>query len=141
MGAIADALAAYAQPLLEQTDGSAEDLQRAFSLSTFCFNLALAPEDRRAAVLDEMRTELGLDDVEFDEFRQSLIVPMIRRHEDMFPQMHRRASADPRQSAFPPAGHARTAAAARPHVGIDRYAPCPCKSGKKFKFCCGAKGR
>lgn len=25
-------------------------------------------------------------------------------------------------------------------VNIDKYKPCPCGSGKKYKFCCGKKG-
>jgi preprotein translocase subunit SecA len=37
--------------------------------------------------------------------------------------------------------HATTAAPAKTKPKVDRYAPCPCGSGKKYKFCCGAKGR
>ena len=29
----------------------------------------------------------------------------------------------------------------QPSAAIDRYAPCPCGSGEKYKFCCGEKGR
>jgi hypothetical protein len=35
MGALADAVLAFAQPLLDQTDGSAEGLNRAMALSQF----------------------------------------------------------------------------------------------------------
>ena len=45
MGAIADAFAAYAQPLLDQTDGSEEQLNKAFTISQLCYNLALMQED------------------------------------------------------------------------------------------------
>ena len=47
MGAIADAIVAYAQPLLDATDGSVEEMNKAFTLSSLCYNLALLPEDRR----------------------------------------------------------------------------------------------
>jgi hypothetical protein len=33
MGAIAEALVAYAQPLMDQTDGSEEQLNKAFALT------------------------------------------------------------------------------------------------------------
>jgi hypothetical protein len=51
MVAIGDAFAAFAQPLIDQTDGSPEDLQKALSLSQLCYNTALLPppfgDDRR----------------------------------------------------------------------------------------------
>ena len=83
MGAIAEGIAAYVQPLLDQTDGSLEQ---------------------------------------------------------MFPLMHRRDST----AAFakrpsPPAQS--TAAAGEAYPGTGPYAPCPCNSGRKYKFCCRTKGR
>ena len=39
MGAIADAFVAYAQPLIDQTDGSEEQLSQAFAMSQLCYNL------------------------------------------------------------------------------------------------------
>ena len=47
MGAIAEGFVAYAQPLLDQTDGSEGQLNKAFTISQLCFNLALMPEDSR----------------------------------------------------------------------------------------------
>jgi hypothetical protein len=43
MGALAEALVAYAQPLIDQTDGSLEQLNKAFAISQLCYNLALLP--------------------------------------------------------------------------------------------------
>ena len=140
MGAIAEALVAYAQPLLDQTDGSEEQLNKAFTISQLCFNLALLPEDSRDTTLSEMRPALKMDDEEFDTFRRSIVVPMIRRHQEMFPQMHRRVATDPLQSGPSPRAHPRMAAPAEKYPGTDRYAPCPCNSGQKYKFCCGARG-
>jgi len=41
MGAIAEAMVAYAQPLLDQTDGSTDQMNKAFALGQLCWNLAL----------------------------------------------------------------------------------------------------
>ena len=145
MGAIAEAFVTYAQPLLDQTDGSEGQLNKAFAISQLCYNLALMPEDSRDRTLSEMRPSLDMDDEEFDDFRRSTVVPMIRRHQEMFPQMHRQGSADFSQSGPSPSSPSlrarpRRAAPADPYRGTDRYAPCPCNSGQKYKFCCGKKG-
>jgi uncharacterized protein YecA (UPF0149 family) len=141
MGAIAEAFVAYAQPLLDETDGSEEQLNKAFAMSQFCFNLALLPDDGRDATLSELQRTLEMDDEEFDAFRRSIVVPMIRRHHEMFPQMHRRDSTDPSQSSPSLRARPRMAAPAERYPGPDRYAPCPCGSGEKYKFCCGKRGR
>ena len=141
MGALADAYVAFAQPLLDQTDGSIEQMNKAFSMSQFCYNLALLPEDQREASLREMQRALQMGDEEFEEFRSSVVIPMIRRHQDMFPLMHRRAAAAPSQSVSPPRAQPKVAASTEAYPGTDRYAPCPCNSGQKYKFCCGMKRR
>ena len=71
MGALAEAFVAYAQPLLDQTDGSEEQLNKAFAISQLCYNLALLPDDQRDTMLGEMQQTLGMDDEEFAEFRRS----------------------------------------------------------------------
>jgi hypothetical protein len=141
MGAIAEAFAAYAQPLLDQTDGSLEQLNKAFSITQLCYNLALLPEDRRDTTLGEMQPALNMDDDEFDEFRRSIVAPMIRRHQEMFPLMHRRFAMIASQRSPSPPAQPRIAAIAETSPPADRYAPCPCNSGEKYKFCCGAKRR
>jgi hypothetical protein len=151
MGAIAEAFAAYAQPLLDQTNGSVEQLNKAFAIGQVCYNLALTPEDSRDRAISEMRQTLQMDDEEFDDFRRTVVLPMIQRHQDMFPQMHRRGSSNLSQSGLSqsgllPSGPAlraspKMAVAAEAYRGTDRYAPCPCNSGRKYKFCCGKKGR
>ena len=141
MGALAEALVAYAQPLIDQTDGSEEQLNKAFAISQLCFNLALLPDDQRDTILDETRHKIGMDEAEFAEFRRSVIVPMIRRHEEMFPGMRGRKFVDPATSSPSPQIPTRKAAPGQRYTGTDRYAPCPCGSGEKYKFCCGAKGR
>jgi len=137
MGVIAEAIVDYAQPLLDQTDGSAEQIEKAFTLAQLCWNLALLPEEGRDKAVAEMQPTLNMDDDEFDEFRRSVIVPMIRRHQDMFPGMHRRGSME--RWTEPPVSqaHPTTLTRAKKYPGTGRYEPCPCNSGKKYKFCCG----
>lgn len=141
MGAMAKAFVDYAQPLLDQSDGSEEQLNKAFAISQLCYNLALLPDDRRDKMLSEMRQSLGMDDAEFAEFQRSVIVPMIRRHEEMFPGLHRRSFGDSAPSPPSPPASTRKEASGERYPGTARYAPCPCGSGEKYKFCCGAKGR
>jgi SEC-C motif len=141
MGAIAEAFVAYAQPLLDQTDGSQEQLNKAFAISQLCYNLALLPEGQRDETLGEMRSNLRMDDEEFDAFRSSVVVPMIRRHQEMFPGMHRQVSSDSSQRCPSMQSQPRMVAAAKAYPGTGPYAPCPCNSGEKYKFCCGKKRR
>jgi hypothetical protein len=141
MGAIAEAFVAYAQPLLDQTDGSQEQLEKAFAISQLCYNLALLPVDERDTTLDEMQQSLKMDDAEFADFRRSVIDPMIRRHEEMFPGLHGRSFGDLAPIPSSPPTPTRKAAPGERYPGTDRYAPCPCGSGEKYKFCCGAKRR
>ena len=132
MGAIADGFAAFAQPLIDQTDGSMEQLNKALAIAQLCFNLALLPEGSRDQALGEMQRSLVMNDDEFEAFRNSIVVPMIRRHEEMFPLMHRRAAIGPLQGGPSPRAHPRMAAPSERGAVTDRYAPCPCKSGKKY---------
>jgi hypothetical protein len=101
--------------------------------------MALLPEGERDQMLSEMRPSLKMDEDTFNDFRRSIIEPMIRRHQEMFPLMHGRASTAASPSASLPGAPSRTAREAYP--GTDPYVPCPCGSGKKYKFCCKAKGR
>jgi hypothetical protein len=137
MGAIGEAIVAYAQPLIDQTDGSPDQLNNAFALAQLCWNLALLPEEGRDEALGEMRPSLKMDDHEFQEFRRSIVVPMIRRHQEMFPRMHRLRSMEPQREA--PASQTRPTTPARneKYPGTGRNAPCPCNSGRKYKRCCG----
>jgi hypothetical protein len=140
MGAIADALVAYAQPLLDETDGSEEDLNKALQLSQLCYNLALLPEADRETTISGMRQGLDMDDAEFDAFRRGVIDPMIRRHQQMFPLMHQRRTTAlwDGPSLWSDSEMPEPAKESPP---TDRYAPCPCNSGRKYKFCCGTKRR
>jgi hypothetical protein len=150
MGAIADGIMAFAQPLIDQAE-SKEDLDKALAISQLCFNLALLSDEQRDTLLAETRQSLGMDDQEFDEFRRSIIDPMIQRHHEMFPLMHQRRSLgrspldfglSPSPAPLRPAqASPEKAARAGKYPGTGPYEPCPCNSGEKYKFCCAKKGR
>jgi uncharacterized protein YecA (UPF0149 family) len=139
MGAFADAMSRFAQPLIDASDGSPEDLQRAYTLSQLCWNLALLPEENRAEFLAKMQPALKMDDEEFQELKRGVVVPMIQRHQEMFPAMRHRTPMPAAQSATarpipPPAPRIRIA---KKYPGTGRNEPCPCGSGRKYKVCCG----
>jgi hypothetical protein len=140
MGAIAEAIVAYAQPLLDQTDGSLEQMNKAMSISQVCWNLALLPEDGRDKLLSELRPTLHMDEDQFIDFRRSIIDPMIRRHHEMFPLLHQRRSTAASPSGPSPGAPSR-AVSSEAYPGTEPYAPCPCQSGQKYKFCCRKKRR
>ena len=134
MGAIAESILAYAQPLLDETDGSPEQTEHALSIAQICWNLALLPESELEGVCAETRTALGMDDSEFAEFRQSVVEPMILRHRQMFPDM---PMIDSPGGGSGPAGPERVEQPEAKYHGTSRNAPCPCGSRMKYKRCCG----
>jgi SEC-C motif len=81
-----------------------------------------------------------MDDDEFDEFRRGIVDPMIARHHAMFPFLHQRLFGDLAVSLPSPRRQLDTVTPTEEYAVTDRYAPCPCNSGRKFKFCCGKKG-
>ena len=137
MGAMAESIAAYAQPLIDETDGSVDQVQSAFALAQVCWNLALLPEEGRDEAIAKMRPTLKMDDEQFEAFRHSVVLPMIRRHQEMFPRMPRLGSMVPSGGA--PASQTETTipAPTKAYSGTGRNAPCPCQSGRKYKRCCG----
>jgi hypothetical protein len=141
MGAMAEAIAAYAQPLINATDGSIEQLSKALSISQVCWNIALLPEEKRQSFIDSLGETLSMDDAELEEFQQSILSPMILRHEEMFPKLHQRESIkSPHwESSWSPLPSAKSPKGKSPEPR--RYDPCPCNSGRKYKFCCGRTAR
>jgi uncharacterized protein YecA (UPF0149 family) len=137
MGAIAEAMMAYAQPLIDETDGSLDQMNRALAVSQLCWNLALLPEEERDGALEEMRPDLKMEDEEFEAFLRTVVVPMVLRHEEMFPRMHRIGSMKPARGARASPTRPPTPACAEKYPGTGRNAPCPCNSGRKYKLCCG----
>jgi len=107
-------------------------MNRAMTLAQACWNLALLPEGQRGAAIDELKPALDMSDEEFAEFRQEVILPMIRRHREVFPQMHAR-------SARPSNTGGGVPSPTQQQQARGRNTPCPCGSGRKYKRCCGAR--
>ncbi|MBF0209750.1 MAG: SEC-C domain-containing protein [Desulfamplus sp.] len=126
MGGMADAMFAYTQPLLDDTDGSQEQMQYALTIAQLCWNIALLPEAQQREAFDEMRPFLKIGEDEIDDFYETVVFPMVKRHREMFPNLHNRASKNVvmanRNEKYP---------------GTGRNDRCPCGSGKKYKKCCG----
>ncbi len=137
MGVMGEAFRAFAKPLLEDPELTEEELNQALSLVQLCWNLALLPEKQREETIEKVKPQFKMDDEDFEEFRQAVIMPMIRRQHEMFPNMLRRGGA----SASNPAVSQQSHEGAGQQGGISsetgRNDPCPCKSGKKYKKCCG----
>ena len=132
MGAIAEAIAAYAQPLFDQTDGSIDKMNRAMTVAQMCWNFALLPEGQRDTAIDELKPTLEMTDGEFAEFRKQVVLPMIQRHHEMFPEMHVRSKQTFNRGSVVPSP-------TKKYSGTGRNASCPCGSGRKYKLCCGAR--
>jgi len=137
MGIIAESIMAYAQPLLDGTDGSLEQMNRALTLAQICWNLAIMPEEARDKALLEMRPALKMEPDEFEAFQRTLVVPMIRRHKEMFPYMHEPGPTGASTEVPAPPSSTTPLVSTEKYPGTARNAPCPCNSGKKYKKCCG----
>jgi uncharacterized protein YecA (UPF0149 family) len=85
-----------------------------------------------------MRPALKMDGGEFEEFKRTVVTPMIRRHQEMFPSMRRGGTTEPfhpvPSHAIPPQAPRRPV---KKYAGTGRNERCPCGSGKKYKVCCG----
>jgi hypothetical protein len=139
MGALADAMVRFAQPLIDASDGSPEQVQRAFMLSQLCWNAALLLEDGREELLAEMQPALNMNDEEFQEFKRDIVTPMIDRHQQMFPGMRHGSPLTPSPSATVQSlpRPVRRVRVEKKYPGTGRNERCPCSSGRKYKVCCG----
>jgi len=52
--------------MIDQTDGSEEQLNKAFAISPFCFNLAITPEDKQEEMLNGLQLSLKMNDEEYE---------------------------------------------------------------------------
>lgn len=135
MGIMGKSFMKYAQPLLDETDGSIENMNKALSLAQLCWNLALLPEDKREETISAMRPNLGMENAEFDDLRHSVVLPMIQQHHEMFPSMTRGGSASASKAMETLKASTTPTHRAQEFPKTGRNAPCPCGSGKKYKQC------
>lgn len=84
---IADAMGAYAQPLVDRTDGTPEQVEKAMMIAMLCWNMAILPDEEHDEFLADMREPFQMDEETFRAFRREVIDPMILRHREMFPGM------------------------------------------------------
>lgn len=121
-------MALYVQPLLEDGDGSLDQVQRAYSLAQIFWNLALLPEDAREKSITTMQSTMGMDQAEFEDFRAIVVDPMIKRHWELFPNLSKDIAE--KKTVNP---------TAKKYQGTGRNQSCPCGSEKKYKRCCGRR--
>jgi hypothetical protein len=139
MGAIADAMVRYAQPLIDASDGSPAQVQKALMLSQLCWNLAVMLEEDREKFLANMQPAPNMDEEEFQEFKRDIVAPMIQRHRQMFPGMRPGTplTSPPSATGQPLPRPAQRIRIVKKYPGTGRNEPCPCGSGRKYKVCCG----
>ena len=68
MGVMAESIVAYAQPLLDATDRSHEQMQKALSIAQMCWNLALLPKTEQEKSIAVMQPALKMDEAKFADF-------------------------------------------------------------------------
>ena len=79
-------LARFSQPIIEAAGDNPVAIQNAMTLGALLWNVAIADEDPDVALADAMRG-LSLSDEEAAALR-SLAARMIKRHRQMFPELH-----------------------------------------------------
>lgn len=147
MGALAEAMVAYAQPLLDQSDGTEEGMQWAFTLASLCFTMAQVSTEVRQEMLAEMRQGSDFSDEEFRVFLNDIVYPMIERQREMFPQRNANVRKRPAVRVMKDDAHLSPTLDEEDDVHESNvpeprpYAPCTCGSGLKYKFCCRKKPR
>jgi hypothetical protein len=77
----------FAQPLLDSTDGSKAETQRALTLAQFLWNVAVTRDsEKREAMLEDLLRDIT-PDTERERFAGTAR-DMLQRHRVMFPELH-----------------------------------------------------
>ena len=85
----ASQMMAFAQPLLDETDGSQEQMNRMFQLAAIFWNLALFRDgEERDQQIDDLLDSFKLEGQARSDFAQKARA-MVERHRTMFPHLHR----------------------------------------------------
>jgi hypothetical protein len=77
----------FVAPLLEAAGDDPARRERALSLGTTFWNLALLDEEQRERTIDDIAERLGDDPAKSASFR-TMAADMIERHRALFPRMH-----------------------------------------------------
>lgn len=122
--------------LLDQMNGSMQHVNQALALTEFCYNLSLLTPPERCKVLRKMQLDTGMSDADLAEVRRDWIDPMVQHCEDALLRGEFRGRLPEAVVYLPEMDHPADDHD-RKLTTTDRYSPCPCNSGKKYKFCCG----
>jgi hypothetical protein len=77
----------FAEPLLEAAGDDDERMQRALTLATAFWNLALLAPEQQKEMLVGLVDKVATDARAATEFR-AIAADMVARHRDMFPELH-----------------------------------------------------
>ena len=83
----AQQMAEFAQPLLDQTDGSIEAMNKAMTIGIVCWNMAIVSAEERDRMLVEFVDKTFPDEEARAAFRE-IARFMIARHRRLFPELH-----------------------------------------------------
>lgn len=88
-------IAEYAEPLTDATDGSPEQIERAFALATYFYTVGhLATEEAQRESLEQAAADVAPEEPARSRFL-AMADAMLARHREMFPNARLRR-ADPR---------------------------------------------
>jgi hypothetical protein len=83
-GGFADSLALLAEPLLEHSDGSLEQVQKAMSVAAVAWNIGLLPRDQQLAAIDETIAESSMETRDKENF-VLLLTGLVARFNELYP--------------------------------------------------------
>jgi hypothetical protein len=90
---IGQAMVNFARPLLDSCDQSKESIEKAMSIASLCWTLALSEHEKDNMVeemIDKSQKEDKLNTEDVEAVR-AVVKMMIERHKRMFPELHRKA--------------------------------------------------
>ncbi|HYQ29877.1 MAG TPA: SEC-C domain-containing protein [Polyangiaceae bacterium] len=82
-GGWAQQMIEFVQPLLDKSDGSKEQVEKAVSFGMLCWNIAIMPRAERAVAIDAAEREIAKTDEDREAFRD-LVELMLARYEELF---------------------------------------------------------
>ena len=86
MGIYAESFVAYAKPLLEPLENSSvENMNQALAIAQICWNISQVSDNEFKKALKNTQQTLCLDDNDFKQFMNDILLPMVIRYHEMFP--------------------------------------------------------
>jgi SEC-C motif len=84
-GGLAQQMIEFARPLLDRSDGSKEQVDKALSFGMLCWNIAIMPRAERGVAIDAAERAIAKTDEDREAFRD-LVEVMLARYEQLFSQ-------------------------------------------------------